>query len=92
MVKGLKQTLIGSVENVTKSTISLKTGTETKKVTLAADAKIIKDVPTKDGPVKLVDVKISDIKAGNVLVVYFDSVSKTGSEYVANKIEIVSDK
>lgn len=92
--KALKQTVIGTVGNIIDSTVYFTAGAESKRVVLSADAKITKQVKakTKDGAIQLVDVKISDIKKGNVIVVYYDTVSASGLEYTSSKIQIISDK
>lgn len=78
--------ILGKVEKIEGQKVFFKSGAEEKSVLVSASTQIIKQVKEKDG-YKNVEAKLGDIKKGVQIVVYYQSIN--GSEYTANKIQIL---
>jgi len=78
--------ILGKVEKIEGQKVFFKSGTEEKSVLVSAGTQIIKQVKEKNA-YKNVEAKLGDIKKGVQIVVYYQSIN--GSEYTANKIQIL---
>jgi len=80
--------ILGNFEKLAGQTLSMKVGADEKTVTLSATTKVVKQVTDKSGKITLVEIKPNEIKANAQIVVYYSG--STGSEYIANKIQVIS--
>ncbi len=91
-VKKILPLVLGTVQKVVGSTVYFTNAGNVKTVALTPSGTVVKQIQNKKGPATFIPIKISDMKAGNMIVVSYDSVSRSGLEYMASKIEVISSK